>query len=81
MFIEYAKNYPNFLIDDDTKHKVGEHPKKDRDDIIVSTSVSTLHSSSSEGEFIKRTTDKSKGDSQKVKNDNKSDKVIKDNKK
>lgn len=81
LFIEYAKNYPNFLIDDDTKHKVGEHPKKDRDDIIVSTSVSTLHSSSSEGEFIKRTTDKSKGDSQKVKNDNKSDKVIKDNKK
>ena len=52
LFIEYTKNYPNFLIDDDTKYKTGEHPKR-RKDIISSTSVSTIHSSASEGTFIK----------------------------
>ena len=81
LFIEYTKNYPNFLIDDDTKYKVGEHPKKEETGIVVSTSVSTLYSSSSEGEFRKRTTEKSKGESQKVKKDSKIDKVKKESKK
>lgn len=60
LFIEYTKNYPNFLIDGDTKYKTGEHPKKEEKDIISSTSVSTIHSSASEGTFIKRTSKKEK---------------------
>lgn len=67
LFIEYTKDYPNFLIDDNTKYKIGEHPKKTEKDIISSTSVSTIHSSVSEGEYIKRSANKTKGDSQKVK--------------
>ncbi len=71
LFIEYTKDYPNFLIDDETKYRVGEHPKKGDKDIISSTSVSTIHSSTSEGEYIKRSANKTKGDSQKVKKENK----------
>ena len=33
LFIEYTKDYPNFLIDNDTKYRVGEHPKKEDKDI------------------------------------------------
>ena len=62
LFIEYTKDYPNFLIDDDTKYRVGENPKKKEKDIISTSSISTIHSSSSEGEYIKRSAKKSKGD-------------------
>tara|TARA_Y100001970_G_scaffold170513_2_gene208421 strand:- start:4609 stop:7233 length:2625 start_codon:yes stop_codon:yes gene_type:complete len=62
LFIEYTKDYPNFLIDNDTKYRVGEHPKKEDKDIVSTKSVSTIHSSSSEGEYIKRSAEKNKGD-------------------
>lgn len=62
LFIEYTKDYPNFLIDDDTKYRVGEHPKKEDKDIVSTSSVSTIHSSSSEGEYIKKSVDKDKGE-------------------
>ena len=62
LFIEYTKDYPNFLIDNDTKYRIGEHPKKTDNDIVSTSSVSTIHSSSSEGEYIKRSAEKNKGD-------------------
>ena len=62
LFIEYTKDYPNFLIDNDTKYRVGEHPKKEDKDMVSTSSVSTIHSSSSEGEYIKRSAEKDKGD-------------------
>lgn len=66
LFIEYTKKYPNFLIDDSTKYKIGENPKKKEEDIINTTSVSTVYSSVSEGEYKKRTAEKGKGDKDEV---------------
>ena len=67
LFIEYTKNYPNFLIDNDSKYRLGEHPKKSEEDIVDTTSISTVHSSVSEGEYKKRTAQKNKGDKNKLK--------------
>tara|TARA_B110000091_G_C13821068_1_gene480855 strand:+ start:183 stop:4952 length:4770 start_codon:yes stop_codon:yes gene_type:complete len=44
LFIAYTKNYPNFLIDDDAKYRIGEHPKKNIKNVISTSSVSTIHS-------------------------------------
>lgn len=67
LFIEYTKNYPDFLIDDSSKYKIGENPKKKDKEIVSSTSVSTIHSSTSEVKYKKKTAEKDK----KGKKDNK----------
>lgn len=62
LFIEYTKNYPNFLIDNDTKYRVGENPNKKQENLISTKSVSIINSASSEGKYIKRSIKKNKTD-------------------
>ena len=51
LFIEYTKDFPNFLIDNDTKYKLGEDPNKEHKDIVSTNSISTIKTFSSKDKY------------------------------